>query len=336
MNRLPDTWSLLSGWAADMAAGERLRRYTVVADDGIGLAVEDRGPVDAAVTVLLCHGWCLSQVSWAPQIRLLQKLLGDRARIVSFDHRGHGHSDRADMDSYTVEQLGADVAAVLRAAEVRGATTVVGHSMGAMALLEYLRRPSDQRPVDPDGLVLTATAAGHLADHGVGRLLGLPFINGLAGALSHPHHGGDKAARALTRSLCRTMTRVCGLCEADRATLNATVANALYSTPLSTAAGFLPGLKRFDAYNVLATIRARTVVISGGTDVFTPAPLARDLVAGIAGARHRHLPAAGHMLLHEAPRVVAEEIGHVAMAGRSKVGRRRELATAATGLAVRS
>lgn len=327
---------MLSGWVADMAADVRVRRYTVAADDGIGLAVEDRGPVDADITVLLCHGWCLSQVSWAPQIRLLQRPFGDRVRILSFDHRGHGHSDPADMASYTVEQLGADVAAVLRSADVRGSTTAVGHSMGAMALLEYLRRPSDQRPVDPDGLVLTATAAGHLAEHGVGRLLGLPFINSLAGALGHPHHGGDKAVRALMRSLCRTMTRACGLCEADRATLNATVANALYSTPLSTAAGFLPGLKRFDAYSVLATIRARTVVISGGTDVFTPAPLARDLVAGIAGARHRHLPAAGHMLLHEAPRVVAEEIGRVAMAGRSQVGLVRELPMAATGLAVQS
>ncbi|MGB8402623.1 MAG: alpha/beta hydrolase [Mycobacterium sp.] len=320
-----------------MAAGVRVRRYTVAADDGIGLAVEDRGPVNAEVNILLCHGWCLSQLSWAPEIPLLEKQFGGRVRIVSFDHRGHGHSDPADMDSYTVEQLGDDVAAVLRAADLRGSTTVVGHSMGAMALLEFLRRPADQRPVDPDGLVLTATAAGHLADHGVGRLLGLPFINLLADMLGHPHHGGDKAVRALVRPVCRTMTRVCGLCEADRDTLTATVANAVYSTPLSTAAGFLPSLKRFDAYSVLASIYARTVVISGGTDVFTPVALARDLVSGIGGAVHRHLPAAGHMLLHEAPRVVAEEIGRTALAGRrSRVGAVRELATAAPVLAVKS
>lgn len=319
-----------------MAAGMRVRRYTVAADDGVGLAVEDSGPVNADVNVLMTHGWCLSQLSWAPQKRLLRELFGDQARFLSFDHRGHGHSDPADMASYTVEQLGADVAAVLRTAELRGSTTLVGHSMGAMALLEYLRRPADRRPVDPDGLVLTATAAGHLADHGVGRLLGLPFASALAGVLGHPHHGGDKAARALMRPLCRTMTRACGLGEADRATLNATVANALYSTPLSTLAGFVPGLKQFDAYSVLATIRAHTVVISGGADVLTPVPLARDLVAGIAGARHRHLPSAGHMLLHEAPRVVAEEIARTAVAGRVPIGSRRELSSVAATVAVQS
>ena len=95
-------------------------------------------------------------------------------------------------------------------------------------------------------------------------------------------------------------------------------------------------MKRFDAYGVLASIRARTVVVSGGTDVFTPLPLARDMVAGIAGARHRHLPAAGHMLLHEAPHVVAEEIGRTVIAGRHRIGSGRGLATAATGLAVQS
>ncbi|MEE3755245.1 alpha/beta fold hydrolase [Mycobacterium intracellulare] len=319
-----------------MAVEAKVRRYTVAADDGIGLAVEDVGPEDADYAVLLSHGWCLGKFSWDKPKRLLNSRFGDQLRILAFDHRGHGHSDPADVGSYTVEQLGSDVAAVLRAAGVRGAVSLVGHSLGAMALLEYLRLPADQRPVDPQGLVLVSTAAGHLADHGVGRLLGVPFLGVLAEVLGHPHHGGDKAARALVRPICRAMTRVCGLCEADRNTLIATVANAVYSTPLSTAAGFLPTLKRFDAYSVLASIHARTVVLSGGADLFTPAPLARDLVAGIAGARHRHLPAAGHMLLHEAPHVVVDEIARTIPVPAVRVGARRQIVSPAGRLVAQS
>ncbi|BCI84678.1 hypothetical protein MTY66_63030 (plasmid) [Mycolicibacterium sp. TY66] len=132
------------------------------------------------------------------------------------------------------------------------------------------------------------------------------------------------------------MTRACGLCQTDRETVTATVAHAVYSTPLSTAAGFLPSLKRFDAYNVLESIHTPTVVISGGTDMFTPAALAHDLVAGIAGARHRHLPTAGHMLLHEAPRVVADEIARTISTHQSGSTVGRGIRTAAARLVVQS
>lgn len=179
--------------------------------------------------------------------------------------------------------------------------------MGAMALLEYLRLPASWRPVDPDALVLVGTAAGRLAERGAGRLLGLPLLGALAEVVEHTHHG-DRAVRALVRPVCRSVGRVCGLCDADRDTLTATVANAVYTTPLTTAVGFLPSLKSYDAYGVLPTITARTTVISGGADLLTPPAHARDLADGIDGATHRHLPAAGHMLLHEAPHVVANEI----------------------------
>jgi pimeloyl-ACP methyl ester carboxylesterase len=319
-----------------MATNAPVRRYTVTTNDGVGLAVEDRGPEDADHVVALSHGWCLDKLSWGPLIRQAERQLGPDVRILAYDHRGHGHSDPADIDSYTVEQLGADLASVLRVAGVRQPALLVGHSMGAMAILEYLRLPIEQRPVEPVGLVLAATAAGHLAQHGVGRLLGIPFIGVLADTLGHPHRGGDRAVRALVRPMCRAMTRACGLCQTDRETVTATVAHAVYSTPLSTAAGFLPSLKRFDAYNVLESIHTPTVVISGGTDMFTPAALAHDLVAGIAGARHRHLPTAGHMLLHEAPRVVADEIARTISTHQAGSTVGRGIRTAAARLAVQS
>ena len=40
----------------------------------------------------------------------------------------------------------------------------VGHSLGAMVVLAYLARRASARPVDPDGLVLVASAAGRLGN----------------------------------------------------------------------------------------------------------------------------------------------------------------------------
>jgi pimeloyl-ACP methyl ester carboxylesterase len=147
---------------------------TVTVRDGVRLAVRDQGPIDADATVVLLHGLCLEQGSWAGQIRHLTRRWGARVRVVSYDHRGHGRSDSAPTSTYVVEQLATDLADVLAALDVTGPLTLVGHSMGGMVALAYLgRRPAD-RPVEPHGVVLVATAAGRLAERGVARLLASP------------------------------------------------------------------------------------------------------------------------------------------------------------------
>jgi pimeloyl-ACP methyl ester carboxylesterase len=80
---------------------------------------------------------------------------------------------------------------------------------------------------------------------------------------------------------------------------------------LTTAAGFLPSLKRYDQYDALAAIAANTVVISGGADRTTPADHARDLAAAIPGATHLRRPTAGHMLLEEDAQCVSNAIDGV-------------------------
>jgi hypothetical protein len=68
-------------------------------------------------------------------------------------------------------------------------------------------------------------------------------------------------------------------------------------------------LRAYDQYGALASIRARTVVVSGGVDPLTPSVHGRELVAGIPGAEHVHLPGAGHMLAQEVPHVLNDAIG---------------------------
>lgn len=282
----------------------------VTTSDGVELAVRDQGPIRADATVVLLHGLCLEQGSWAGQIRQLTRRWGDRIRIITYDHRGHGRSGTAPMHTYVVEQLAADLADVLEALGVTGPLTLAGHSMGGMVALAYLGRPPADRPVEPHGLVLAATAAGRLAEHGLARLLASPATDMLYGLASR---APQRAIRLLTKPVCAALARHVGT-EAG-ATLSTLLATALATTSFTTAVGFLPGLRSYDQSATLAYIRAQTIIISGGADLLTPPDHARDLAAAIPGATHQHLPADGHMLLQEAPHVVTDAISRTITTG---------------------
>lgn len=290
------------------------RNAQVNTADGVHLAVLDYGPRTADHTVVFLHGFCLDHTCWAGQIGYLRRRYGHAVRIIAYDHRGHGNSESAPIPTYTVEQLAADLADVLVALDVSRPPVFVGHSMGAMTALQYLSRPRPDRPVDPHALVLLATAAGKLAERGLGRLLHSPARHALCGLASHVP---GRAVKPLSAPVCAALGRWNGCDQAHRATLAALAARALANTQLPTIAGFLAALCTYDQYSTLGSIRAHTVVVSGGADLLTPPAHSHDLVAGIAGAEHVHLPHAGHMLAQEAPAVVHAAIRRVIAHDRS-------------------
>jgi pimeloyl-ACP methyl ester carboxylesterase len=277
---------------------------TVTVRDGVRLAVRDQGPSHAEATIVLLHGLCLEKGSWAGQIRHLTRQWGDRVRIISYDHRGHGGSESAPKRSYTVTQLAEDLADVLTALHVTGHVTLAGHSMGGMVALAYLGMPPADRPVEPHGLVLVATAAGRLAERGIARLLASPATDMLCGLAAF---APQRAIRMLTKPVCATLALQVG--GNARSTLAALFANALTATTsLDSAVGFLPGLRSYDQTATLGSVRAKTIILSGGADVLTPPSHSRDMADAIPGAIHEHHPMAGHMLLQEAAHAVTDAI----------------------------
>jgi pimeloyl-ACP methyl ester carboxylesterase len=271
--------------------------------DGVSLAVCDTGPRNAEHTVVFLHGLCLSQSTWERQINHLQRRYGRSVRVISYDHRGHGRSGAAPMSTYRIDQLADDLAQVLTALDVAGPLTLVGHSMGGMTALAYLARPVAERPVEPHGLILVASAAGKLAERGLARLLATPAPAALVGLIEHTP---ERALHALVGPVRATLSRWRG--HGRSATLAAVTAAALSTAAVPTSVGFLPSLRAYDQYATLASIRARTVVISGGLDPLTPPSHAVDLSAGICGAAHVHVPYAGHMLPQQVPHVINDAI----------------------------
>lgn len=289
----------VGGSAATTPNRLNYKRHTVHTSDGVALSVSEQCPTGAVDhTVVLLHGLCLTRQSW---YRPAQRLCLPGIRVIAYDHRGHGRSDSAAPSTYTPDRLAQDLADVLVALQVRSPVTLAGHSMGGMTALTYLSLA--HRPIEPVGLVLVGTAAGGLTDYGLGRLLALPGLDAAMSLASHTPRGlSARVVRGVAGPLCGIVTR-------DRA-VSTSLAYAVRSTSASTALGFLRALKTYDRHSVLATITASTTVISGGEDLLTPTAHSDAMAAAIPGATRIHLPAAGHMLLHEAAGAVSDAILH--------------------------
>src|SRR6266481_1967736 len=134
----------------------RGRPVEVIADDGVRLHAEVFGPEDAPVTIVFCHGYTLSQEIWHYQ----QRDLADDYRLVLWDQRSHGRSGRSDPARASIDQLGADLAAVLAATVPAGQPVVlVGHSMGGMTIMALAAQPPILFGSQVVGVVLISTAA---------------------------------------------------------------------------------------------------------------------------------------------------------------------------------
>lgn len=121
----------------------------ITTDDGVGLAVEELG---SGQPLLMVHGFTGAKEDFgdhAPRF-------AEHSRVVLFDHRGHGASDKPDdPDGYTLDRLVADTLTVADDLGL-GQFALLGHSMGGMVA----RRLVLEHPERVHGLVLMDTSPG--------------------------------------------------------------------------------------------------------------------------------------------------------------------------------
>lgn len=293
------------------------RERRILTRDGTALAVTQWRGKHTDHTVVFLHGLCLNHQTWDAHINHVLDSSDDRTQVIAYDHRGHGDSDSAPVGTYTVHQLAADLDDVLTILSVRGPVTLIGHSLGGMVALTYLDLSNGDRDTDRDvevaGLVMCASSAGNLIEHGLGRLLSIPGIGALASAFGR---SPDIAARAVTGPLCALVNKLGTRGGLQRRTLMAVAANALATTPLRTAVGYLPALRDFDQRHRLRIVSASVTIVSGGLDALTPAVHAELMAETIPGAVHVHLPHAGHMLPQMEPGAVALAIARTVASAR--------------------
>lgn len=121
--------------AASTATSPPAGNFLVRTPNGLMLAAQAQGD-PAAPEILLIHGLGQCHLIWERQLRA-PALAG--YRLVSFDLRGHGDSDKpTDEAAYTDgTRWGDDVAAVIAAAALRR-PVLVGWSLGGPVILNYL------------------------------------------------------------------------------------------------------------------------------------------------------------------------------------------------------
>jgi len=101
---------------------------THVHRDGVDLAVFECGDPDA-VPVLLIHGWPDTHLLW----NAVATKLAPNFRVLAFDNRGAGASSApAEVAAYRLEELAADVFAVLDAVAPGQRVHVLGHDWGSI------------------------------------------------------------------------------------------------------------------------------------------------------------------------------------------------------------
>lgn len=85
-------------------------------------------------------------------------------------------------------------------------------------------------------------------------------------------------------------------------------AKRLEATRQSVLYGDLLACDQFDIINQLGVIQQDTLVICGSEDQMTPLRYAQYLASSITHARLNIIPNAGHMVMLEQPRLVADSL----------------------------
>lgn len=116
------------------------KSYTVTAPDGVRLAVQEAGNPDGPAIIFI-HGLLGSRLNWEKQTSSPEL---QRYRMVTYDLRGHGLSDKPDdSNAYLIGRRSADdLAAVLKATGSKH-PVLVGWSLGGVVISNYLAAYGD-------------------------------------------------------------------------------------------------------------------------------------------------------------------------------------------------
>lgn len=286
----------------------------VPADDGTGLYYEEVGPSDAPLTVLFVHGYTLSLGSFYFQRQALRRRFGSEIRMVFYDHRSHGRSDRSDAAHSSIDQLGRDLEAIIAAVGGTGPIVLVGHSMGGMTVLALAEQRPDLFTEQIVAVALMSTSAGRMA----GVTLGLPALLAKVGGPVVPLvlRGARRQARlvergrALGTDVAWVITRRLSFADGnvDPATVEYLTA-MIAATRIEVIADFYPAVMSHDKLGAVPVLAGLPVVIMcGDHDLLTPLAHSQELARLLPDATLVVVVDSGHVAQLEHPAVVNEAL----------------------------
>jgi pimeloyl-ACP methyl ester carboxylesterase len=296
------------------------RSYVVTTPDGVPLAVREVGPLDAQVTIVFVHGFCLRMGAFYFQRKRLAEKWGPRVRMVFYDQRGHGRSGEASPETYTLTQLGQDLESVLREVAPRGVIVLVGHSMGGMTVLSHARQYPEQYGDRIVGAALISSAAEGVTRSPLGEILKNPAVEALRfTARSAPklmHRG-----RNVSRSLIGPILRAASFSDLQVSrSLDAFSQRMMNGTPIATLIGFLGALEVHDeTAGLWMLLKIPTLIACGDHDLITPDEYSRKMAASLPLSELVIVTGASHLALLDKPEAIND--GLIRLVNRAIPGR---------------
>ena len=230
--------------------------------------------------LLMIMGLGASSAAWDPE------LITDLAwtfRVITFDNRGTGQSDKPDAP-YSIEMFADDAAGVLDQLDIPRAH-IFGVSMGGMIAQEFALR----HPKRTATLTLGCTTAG--GKHSV------PPPPESLKILTAPREGvspEDVIRRGWP--LGHTPKYIAE----NRAVLEATIPRLLkHPTPPFAFQRQLEATYTLQTFERLPQIKSPTLVITGAEDVLIPAKNSEILAGQIPGAKLHIIPGVGHAFMSD-------------------------------------
>jgi pimeloyl-ACP methyl ester carboxylesterase len=255
-----------------------LTPFTARTPDGLTLAAWAGGDPAGPVVVFL-HGFAQCSRCWSRQTAGAP---AGRYRLIAFDARGHGASDKpGDPDAYRDDRRWAgDLAAVLDAAGA-GRAVLVGWSAGGRAIVDYLAVHGDGRVA---GVVFVAA---YLSPD---RALAGPGARTLGRLLADDPAAAAEGARAFVRALTAAPL------PPDE---TAALVDCALGTPLPARRALLG--RPLDAEPVLRGLGVPALFVHGGQDAMFRPEMSIRAAEWMAAASVSLYDEAGHMPFREAP-----------------------------------
>ena len=274
----------------------------VATDDGVHLHAEVDEPDQPTdePTMVFVHGYALNLDCWHFQ----REHFRGRRRLVFYDQRSHGRSDRSPAGHATIDQLGHDLRSVIDQLVPEGPVVLVGHSMGGMTVMSLADHHPELFGDRVVGVALVSTTAGGLKTHRVVN----PYLP-------------ERVMRQITPRAMALLARAPGLVDGARRTGSDIgflvtskmafgtevptpyvefVDEMLAQTPFEVIAEFFPNFDELDKFSVLhAFERVPTVIVCGTDDVLTSIGHSRKMASRIRGVELVEIPNAGHMVILE-------------------------------------
>lgn len=275
---------------------------TVTAMDGIRLHAEVDEPDDPddGPTIVFVHGYALNLDCWHFQ---REHFRGEH-RLVLYDQRSHGRSERSHVDHATIDQLGHDLRTVIDHLVPEGPVVLVGHSMGGMTVMSLAESHPEMFGDRIVGVALISTTAGGLKTH---RVIN-PYLP-------------ERVMRQVTPRAMALLARAPGLVDGARRTGSDIgflvtsrmafgsevptpyvefVDEMLSQTPFGVLAEFFPNFDTLDKFEVLHSFdQVPTLILSGTNDLLTSVGHSRKMAKRIKGVELVEVEDAGHMVILE-------------------------------------